>query len=146
MATYSSILAWKIPWTEEPGRLHSMGVTKNQGCVSWAQPLQMLSLGLFLSFFLTIFFKKLFYIETDYYLPALWQKFYLLSRYGKKGAVGGTGSGSVGKLYPAHNRAHMQKSMAECFFGVLVQESSLFWAGRWGESMPFALLLLPLLL
>ena len=21
MATYSSILAWKIPWTEEPGRL-----------------------------------------------------------------------------------------------------------------------------
>ena len=34
MATYASILAWKIPWTEEPGRLHSMGVTKNQGCVS----------------------------------------------------------------------------------------------------------------
>ena len=25
MATQSSILAWEIPWTEEPGRLHSMG-------------------------------------------------------------------------------------------------------------------------
>ena len=25
MATHSSILAWKIPWTEEPGRLRSMG-------------------------------------------------------------------------------------------------------------------------
>ena len=25
MATYSSILAWKIPWTEEPGGLPSMG-------------------------------------------------------------------------------------------------------------------------
>ena len=25
MATYSSILAWKIPRTEEPGRLQSMG-------------------------------------------------------------------------------------------------------------------------
>ena len=25
MATYSSIPAWKIPWTEEPGRLRSMG-------------------------------------------------------------------------------------------------------------------------
>ena len=25
MATYSSILAWKIPWTEEPDRLQSMG-------------------------------------------------------------------------------------------------------------------------
>ena len=24
MATHSSILAWRIPWTEEPGRLHSM--------------------------------------------------------------------------------------------------------------------------
>ena len=24
-ATYSSILAWKIPWTEEPDRLPSMG-------------------------------------------------------------------------------------------------------------------------
>ena len=25
MATHSSILAWKIPWTEERGRLQSMG-------------------------------------------------------------------------------------------------------------------------
>ena len=25
MATYSSILAWRIPWTEEPGKLPSMG-------------------------------------------------------------------------------------------------------------------------
>ena len=25
MAIYSSILAWKIPWMEEPGRLQSMG-------------------------------------------------------------------------------------------------------------------------
>ena len=25
MAPHSNILAWKIPWTEEPGRLQSMG-------------------------------------------------------------------------------------------------------------------------
>ena len=25
MATHSTILAWKIPWTEEPGGLQSMG-------------------------------------------------------------------------------------------------------------------------
>ena len=25
MAIYSSTIAWKIPWTEEPGRLQSMG-------------------------------------------------------------------------------------------------------------------------
>ena len=28
MATQSSILAWKIPWTEELGRLHSMGLQR----------------------------------------------------------------------------------------------------------------------
>ena len=32
MATYSSILAWKIPWTEEPGGLQSMGSQK-----TWTQ-------------------------------------------------------------------------------------------------------------
>ena len=26
LATHSSILAWRIPWTEEPGRLQSMGL------------------------------------------------------------------------------------------------------------------------
>ena len=26
MATHSSILAWRIPWTEEPGRIQSMGL------------------------------------------------------------------------------------------------------------------------
>ena len=30
MATHSSILAKRIPWTEEPGRLQSMGVVKSQ--------------------------------------------------------------------------------------------------------------------
>ena len=28
MATHSSILAWRIPWTEEPGRLQSMGLQR----------------------------------------------------------------------------------------------------------------------
>ena len=32
MATHSSILAWDIPWTEEPGGLPFMGVHK-----SWTQ-------------------------------------------------------------------------------------------------------------
>ena len=32
MATHSSILAWRIPWTEKPGGLESIGVTK-----TWTQ-------------------------------------------------------------------------------------------------------------
>ena len=32
VTTHSSILAWRIPWTEEPDGLHSMGSQK-----SWAQ-------------------------------------------------------------------------------------------------------------
>ena len=30
MATHSSILAWRIPWIEEPGELQSMGVTQSE--------------------------------------------------------------------------------------------------------------------
>jgi len=30
MATHSNILAWEIPWTEEPGGLQSMGLQKSQ--------------------------------------------------------------------------------------------------------------------
>ena len=33
IATHSSIFAWKIPWTENPGGLKSMGSQK-----SWTQP------------------------------------------------------------------------------------------------------------
>ena len=29
MATHSSILAWRIPWTEEPGRLQTMGLQES---------------------------------------------------------------------------------------------------------------------
>ena len=31
MVTHSSTLTWKIPWTEEPGRLQSMG-SQRAGC------------------------------------------------------------------------------------------------------------------
>ena len=34
MAPHSSTLAWKIPWTEEPGRLQAMGVTKSRTWLS----------------------------------------------------------------------------------------------------------------
>ena len=31
MATHSSILAWRIPWMEEPGGLQSMGLHSQRG-------------------------------------------------------------------------------------------------------------------
>ena len=35
MATYTSILAWRIPWTEEPSRLQSMGSQRvRQDCAT----------------------------------------------------------------------------------------------------------------
>ena len=34
IATHSSILAWKIPWTEEPGRLKSLGSAKSRTTLS----------------------------------------------------------------------------------------------------------------
>ena len=30
IATHSPVLAWEIPWTEEPGKLQSMGLQKSQ--------------------------------------------------------------------------------------------------------------------
>ena len=33
MAPHFSILAWEIPWTEDPGRLQSMGLTKESDMV-----------------------------------------------------------------------------------------------------------------
>ena len=33
MTTHSSILAWRIPWTEEPGRLQSMGSQKESDMI-----------------------------------------------------------------------------------------------------------------
>ena len=30
MTTHTSILAWRIPWMEEPGQLQSMGLQKSQ--------------------------------------------------------------------------------------------------------------------
>ena len=36
MAIHSSILAWRIPWTEEPGGLHTVhGVAKSHSCLAW---------------------------------------------------------------------------------------------------------------
>ena len=39
MATHFSILAWRIPWAEEPGRLQAIGLAMTEatqhGCKSW---------------------------------------------------------------------------------------------------------------
>ena len=46
MATHSSILAWKIPWTEEPGELQSLGqkesdMTERLSTVSMSFPISL---------------------------------------------------------------------------------------------------------
>ena len=35
MSTHSSILAWRIPWTEEPGGLLSMGLRELEDSQDW---------------------------------------------------------------------------------------------------------------
>jgi len=42
MATHSSTLAWKIPWTEEPGRLQSLGSLRVRH--NWATALSLFTL------------------------------------------------------------------------------------------------------
>ena len=59
MAIHSSILAWRIPWTEEPGRLWSMELQRdttevteyahmnNQGLAGWQKPSRLECIRLF---------------------------------------------------------------------------------------------------
>ena len=60
MATYSSTLAWKMPWTEEPGRLQSIGLHK-----SWIQPKQLSMHACNLSLFLSLVNSKSAWRTTD---------------------------------------------------------------------------------
>ena len=76
VTTHSSILAWKTPWTEEPGRPQSMGSQRSQTRLWLKQHIQQrqmtkkgesiwgwpLSLFIFFSLFLTVYFHSLFWI------------------------------------------------------------------------------------
>ena len=54
MATHSNILAWRVPWTEEPGGLQSMGLQKSQTRLKQLS-LFLLSQGLHTSLFFSFF-------------------------------------------------------------------------------------------
>ena len=45
MATYSSIIAWRVPWTEEPGRLQSMQLQRVRHDWDWACTMMIESLN-----------------------------------------------------------------------------------------------------
>ena len=56
MATHSSILAWEIPWTEEPGELQSMESQKSRiQLINETTTTELLDIT-FITTFLTVFF------------------------------------------------------------------------------------------
>ena len=62
MATHCSILAWNIPWTEEPGRLQSMGSQRVRH--NWVTNTALMNQYWCISaFFISNFFKKIFYVD-----------------------------------------------------------------------------------
>ena len=64
MAIYSSILAWRIPWTEEPGGLQSMGSQRVR--YDWATNMFTFTLLLFTSVYFTSLTWKLLKNEDTY--------------------------------------------------------------------------------
>ena len=50
MATHSSILAWRIPWTEEPGRLQSMDLQRAGRDLATKPPNHFMLSGFFLKY------------------------------------------------------------------------------------------------
>ena len=48
MATHPSILAWRIPWTEEPGGLQSMGCNESDTTEQLTVSVSLMSLTLYM--------------------------------------------------------------------------------------------------
>ena len=66
MATYSSILAWRIPWTEKPGRLQSTGSQRVRH--DWSD---WVHLHVFLDKWLVYYYKMLFFIPVIFFILKL---------------------------------------------------------------------------
>ena len=62
MATHSSVLTWRMPWTEEPGRIQSMGSQRVEHDQSDLAQIQCLYKFLTEIMFLHIYFKAIGYI------------------------------------------------------------------------------------
>ena len=56
ISTHSSILAWRIPWTEEPGRLQSMGSQKESDMT------EQLTLQILLHFLFSLWYSNYAYV------------------------------------------------------------------------------------
>ena len=66
MATHSSILAWKISWTEEPGSLQSMGLQRVRR--DWATEHWALSIVMKLTFLLFLKLLNELYVTCTFYI------------------------------------------------------------------------------
>ena len=72
MAAHSSILAWKIPWTKEPGRLHTIhGVTRVGHNWTTIPPLPSLSLSLYIYIYI--------YTHTQNWILLIYKKVWNLA-------------------------------------------------------------------
>ena len=75
MTAHSSILAWKIPWTAEPGRLLSMGSERVRH--DWVKGRKMLLFNFILPRF-TNFFSTVLNINIHFSSPIFWVYFFML--------------------------------------------------------------------
>ena len=56
MATHSSALAWRIPWTEEPGWLQSIGLQKSWTLLKWLSTAQDSMMSVLIFWFQTLYY------------------------------------------------------------------------------------------
>ena len=62
MATHSSILTWKVPWTEEPGRLQSVGLQRVRHSLETKPPpphINMHTLNLYITYLSLILYTHI---------------------------------------------------------------------------------------
>ena len=114
MATHFSTLAWKIPWTDEPGRLQSMGLQRVRH--DWVTSLSLTN-TLFLD-------KKLFSVFHHYRLDCKWTSLNLMFVYFQGFLGGSAGKESTCKVWSLGWEDLLEKGMA-------THSSILVWRIPW---------------
>ena len=142
MATHSSILAWRIPWTEEPGRLQSTGLQRvrydwsNSACthIHRSHLNYMGSKSTFPLFHTFLFFRTLVFVSYFFllnFLPAHHYSFFRLSNRHAIFLLIPTNTSTILSAYPLPAQLHTRGSFRNISFYTVMVGLAFAFLGYW---------------
>ena len=142
MATHSSILAWRIPWTEEPGRLQSTGLQRvrydwsNSACthihrshLNYMGSKSTFPLFHTFLFFLTLVFVSYFFLLN--FLPAHHYSFFRLSNRHAIFLLIPTNTSTILSAYSLPAQLHTRGSFHNISFYTVMVGLAFAFLGYW---------------